>query len=30
MQIEETPPIPDGLRDAAQRGALIPFVGAGA
>ncbi|PLY13888.1 MAG: hypothetical protein C0631_12745 [Sedimenticola sp.] len=30
MQIEEIPPIPDGLRDAAQRGTLIPFVGAGA
>ena len=30
MKIEEIPPIPDGLRDAAQRGTLIPFVGAGA
>lgn len=30
MQVEEIPPIPDGLRDAAQRGTLIPFVGAGA
>lgn len=29
--IEEIPlPIPPGLRDAAQRGTLIPFVGAGA
>lgn len=24
------PHIPDGLREAAQRGTLIPFVGAGA
>ena len=29
--IEEIPlPIPSGLRGAAQRGTLIPFVGAGA
>ncbi len=28
-RIEEIPPIPDSLRDAAQRGTLIPFVGAG-
>ncbi len=24
------PPIPSGLREAAQRGTLIPFIGAGA
>lgn len=28
--IELIPPIPAGLREAAQRGILIPFVGAGA
>ncbi len=29
-KIERIPKIPPGLRDAAQRGVLIPFVGAGA
>ena len=29
-EILPIPPIPDGLREAAQRGTLIPFVGAGA
>jgi hypothetical protein len=29
-EIPLIPPIPQGLRDAAQRGKLIPFVGAGA
>jgi SIR2-like domain len=29
-EIPEIPPIPEGLREAAQRGTLIPFVGAGA
>jgi hypothetical protein len=29
-EIPLIPPIPQGLRDAAQRGTLIPFVGAGA
>lgn len=29
-EIKSKPPIPDGLREAAQRGVLIPFVGAGA
>ena len=24
------PPVPDGLREAAQRGNLVPFIGAGA
>jgi hypothetical protein len=30
IEIPLIPPIPQGLRDAAQRGTLIPFVGAGA
>ena len=25
-----TPPVPEGIREAAQRGTLIPFIGAGA
>lgn len=29
-EIPLIPPVPPGLRDAAQRGTLIPFVGAGA
>ena len=29
-EIPPIPPLPDGLREAAQRGILIPFVGAGA
>lgn len=29
-EILPIPPLPDGLREAAQRGILIPFVGAGA
>jgi len=29
-EISPIPPIPEGLREAAQRGTLIPFVGAGA
>ena len=30
MEILRIPHIPDGLREAALRGILIPFVGAGA
>jgi hypothetical protein len=29
-EIPEIPLVPEGLREAAQRGTLIPFVGAGA
>ena len=29
-EILPNPPLPDGLREAAQRGTLIPFIGAGA
>lgn len=29
-EISAIPPVPSGLREAAQRGTLIPFVGAGA
>ena len=27
--IQPLPPVPDGIREAAQRGILVPFIGAG-